>query len=167
MTAENRPGERDPLETITARAKAGYPPAPGPIQAEAVLRIDKGWVMDLRFAHPGAPFHGKEAGWTFGVQRAGATKAAKHVAFCAEGSREFAPLTRGVGAVALAVAKAIDAVVIDRPEIEFGLQTPARQEFFLTKGTELAGQLLIEKAPLGEQYPWLATLIDRPFRPSS
>lgn len=144
-----------------------YPAEAGPVEAEARLRfLDKRCELDLVF-----PVNDVAVGWSLAVGRVEfeAAPATVAKAFSIEGSRYFDPVTKGVPACETPRETIADAVVrIDRPRVELGLQTPTRHEYFLTKGDELLGQLVLERDErLGHKYPWLATLIDSKFVPNA
>jgi site-specific DNA-adenine methylase len=146
-----------------------YPAEAGPVSGEARVRfLEKRWEVDLTF-----PVNDVTVGWSLAVQRGAfvASPATVAKAFSVEGSRFFWPLTRGVGASETPREALAEAVVkIDSPEIELGLQTETSHEYFLSKGDELVGQLTLvreDRRPLGEQLPWIATLIDSKFIPNA
>lgn len=105
--------------------------------------------------------------WTFDTRRGDVVGDERDVAksFSVNGSRYFLPMTEGVRAESSAEEVLTKMITIDRPIVEMGLQTETMHEYFLSKGDELAGVLLIQKdpgtAPLAAQYPWIATYIDR------
>jgi len=145
-----------------------YPAEVGPVPGEARLRfLEKRWELDLTF-----PVNDVTVGWTLKAQRAlaeGLQPAQVAKSFSIEGSRHFLPLTCGVPARETPVEAIAAAVVkIDHPEVELGLQTASVHEYFLSKGDELVGQLLVERdESLGEKHPWLATMIDSKFVPNA
>lgn len=103
--------------------------------------------------------------WTFDTRRADVVGDERDVAksFSVNGSRFFLPMTEGVRAAPSADEVLTKMIAIDRPIVELGIQTDTMHEYFLSKGDELAGVLLVQKEPdaLGSQYPWIATYIDR------
>jgi site-specific DNA-adenine methylase len=146
-----------------------YPAEAGAVAGEARLRfLEKRWELDLTF-----PINDTTVGWSFAAQRAEVAAAPELVAksFCVEGSRFFLPMTRGVSARETPREMIAEAVVkIDRPWVELGLQTADSHEYFLVKGDELAGQLVLERdgnQALGEKYPWLATIVASNFLPNT
>lgn len=103
--------------------------------------------------------------WTFDTRRADVVGDERDVAksFSVNGSRFFLPMTEGVRAAQSADEVLTKMIAIDRPIVELGIQTETMHEYFLSKGDELAGVLLVQKDPdsLASQYPWIATYIDR------
>lgn len=158
---------QDPLERITSRAWKNadallcYPEDPS-AQIPAMLQVrflEKRLELDLVFKVAGFP-----VAWTFDVQRAEFDQDPTWVAksFSSEGSRFFLPMTTGVAAKRMEDSIATSIVKLDVMLVELGLQTEDRHEYFLSKGEDLSGALVLERdANLGAQYPWLATMIDR------
>lgn len=145
-----------------------YPAEPGPVAGEARLRfLEKRWELDLVFK-----VNDSAIGWSFAAQRPSSVATPERVAksFCVEGSRFFWPMTQGVLARETPYEAVADVVTkIDRPLVELGLQSLGRHEYFLSKGSELAGQLVLEErdSSLGEKYPWLATFVSSTFVPKA
>ena len=146
-----------------------YPAEGVPVPGEARVRfLEKRWELDFTF-----PVNDVTVGWSLAAQRGtfAAPPAIVAKAFSVEGSRFFLPLTQGVGACETPREALAEAVVkIDAPEVELGLQTESSHEYFLSKGDELVGQLTVlreDRRPLGEQLPWIATLIDSKFIPNA
>lgn len=148
-----------------------YPSEVGAVRGEVRLRfLEKQCELDVLL-----PLNKSEIGWTLSVQRADAAGSHERVAksFSIEGSRYFLPLTKGVGAVETAAEAVADVVaVLSEPLVEFGLQTEKSHEYFLSKGGEASGKLVLargveETGTVFDRVPWLATFIDTKFIPNA
>lgn len=107
-------------------------------------------------------------GWSLKVARGADTDplfVQKH--WSTEGSRFFHPISKGVQASpCTGLEKSLG--ILDTFHVELGIQSPNLYEFFLSKGEEFAGQLVVERQPcLGAQQPWIATYIDTKFIPNA
>jgi site-specific DNA-adenine methylase len=119
----------------------------------------------------------KGGGWSFDVARPDAPDPVADVAsfgvnlrksFSTEGSRFFRAMTMGVPATPYQKSASASSTHVDTIHVEDGVQTETSREFFLTKGDEFVGQLIMERdLSLGEKYPWVATLIDSKFVPNA
>lgn len=163
-TSVSVPDQLSPRASKGATPLLSYPD--GPVAGRAQLRfMEKSVEMDLAF-----DVAGETIAWSLDVQRAAIAGEPSDAAklFSVDGSRYFSPLTKGVPAREMPEhAIATSLVKIDAPQVELGVQTESIHEYFVSKGEELVGQLVLQRAPLAERYPWLATLTTSNFVPNA